>query len=465
VTIKTTATTVPIELLRKYDRPGPRYTSYPTAPIWSEEVGSTDYIDALKTVSSKADVPLSLYCHVPFCRTRCYYCGCNTCIVKKASSVDGYVDALIEEIETTSAHLKPRRAVSQLHFGGGTPTFVGTDRLRRILDALESNFTFVDGCEKSIEVDPRVTTSEQLDFLAGRDFNRISLGVQDFNAEVQQAIGRVQPFEKVATILEECRRLDFKGINFDLIYGLPLQTVDTFVETIDKVISLRPDRLAVYSFAYLPKLKAHQSKIEATDLPDTDVKYQLFAAAIEKFTGAGYHQIGMDHFALPDDELSLAREDGRLYRNFMGYSVQSAPDMIGFGMSSIGYVDNGFFQNVSRLNEYGRQVAVDGLAVYRGMKLSNDDLIRQHLITSLMCNFGLDNAQLKERFAVNYADYFADEHKRLSGFFDDGLLEQTAGGLEVTPVGRAFVRNIAMTFDAYLADDSRGKKATYSRTI
>lgn len=465
VTDKIVAASVPIELLRKYDRPGPRYTSYPTAPVWSEKVGSDDYAAALKAVASQADVPLSVYCHIPFCRKRCYYCGCNTCIVKKETSVDYYVDSLLVEIERTGALLKPRRSVSQMHFGGGTPTFVGTERLRRILDALGSRFDFVDGCEKSIEIDPRVTTPAQLDFLAARAFDRISLGVQDFDTSVQEAIGRVQPHEQVASTLEHCRRLGFQGINFDLIYGLPRQTVESFTRTIDQVIALRPDRLAVYSFAYLPKLKTHQAGINASDLPTTEVKYQLFAAAIEKFTGAGYRQIGMDHFALPDDELSLAREDGRLYRNFMGYSIQSAPDMIGFGMSSIGFVDDGFFQNISRLNEYNRQVAVDGLAVYRGMKLSNDDLIRQHAITSLMCNFSLSKAQLKERFAVDYTDYFADEHRRLGGFFDDGLLEETSDGLEVTPVGRAFVRNIAMTFDAYLMDDSRDKKATYSRTI
>jgi len=465
VSSETTATTVPIDLLRKYDRPGPRYTSYPTAPIWSEEVGADAYADALKTVSMEAEAPLSLYCHIPFCQKRCYYCGCTTCIVKKVSSVDNYVDALCREIEKTSALLKPRRRVSQLHFGGGTPTFVGIGRLQLILDTLERSFAFVSDCERSMEIDPRIATTEQLAFLAERGFNRISLGVQDFDTDVQAAIGRIQPYEQVASVLEHCRRLDFRGINFDLIYGLPLQTVKSFGKTLDRVIAMRPDRFAVYSFAYLPGVKVHQGKIKPSDLPTTDVKYRLFGSAIEKLTGAGYRQIGMDHFALPDDELSLALEDGRLYRNFMGYSIQSAPNMIGFGMSAIGYVDNGFFQNISRLKEYSRRVDDGSFAVYRGMKLSNDDLIRQYLITSLMCNFRLSWAQLEKRFAVSYADYFAEEHSRLLDFFDDGLLKETADGLEVTPVGRAFVRNIAMTFDAYLTDDSRGRKATYSRTI
>jgi len=465
VTDQTTATAVPLELLRKYDRPGPRYTSYPTAPVWSDQIGSDEYIKALKAASASPGQPLALYFHIPFCRKRCYYCGCNTCIVKKESSVEGYVDSLLAEIEKTASLLEPRRKVTQLHFGGGTPTYIGSQRLGRVLDYVEQTFDLDSDCEKSIEIDPRVTTVEQLTFLSKRGFNRISLGVQDFDPAVQETIGRIQPFEKVATLLAECRRLGFKGINFDLIYGLPLHTVDSFGATLDKVIELRPDRLAVYSFAYLPKLKPHQSRIQETDLPATEVKYRLFATAIERFTGSGYRQIGMDHFALPDDELTQALDDGRLYRNFMGYSVQSAPDMIGFGMSSIGYVNSGFYQNISKLNEYNRQVAVDGLAVYRGMQLSQDDLVRQFVITSLMCNFRLDVAALKDRFQVDYNEYFAAEQNRLDGFFDDGLLDQTARGLEVTPVGRAFVRNIAMTFDAYLSDDSRGRKATYSRTI
>jgi len=460
-----TATTIPIDLLRKYDRPGPRYTSYPTAPIWSEDVGGDRYAEALKKASAVADVPLSLYCHIPFCRKRCFYCGCNTCIVKGDTSVDAYTEELCKEIVWTAERLQPRRKVRQLHFGGGTPTYVGVERLGQILDCMEQSFEFDETCERSMEIDPRLTTPEQLEFLAQRGFNRISLGVQDFDPDVQVSIGRIQPHEQVTTVLGHCRRLGFKGINFDLIYGLPLQTVGSFSRTLERVIELRPDRLAVYSFAFLPTVKAHQSKIDQGDLPTTEVKYQLFAKAIEMFTGAGYKQIGMDHFALPDDELSLAQADGRLYRNFMGYSIQAAPEMIGIGMSSIGYVDDGFFQNVSKLKEYGRRIDDSNCAVYRGMKLSDDDLIRQYLITSLMCNFRLDIAPFEERFGIRYNDYFSEERTRLSGFVEDALLEVSSDRLVVTQVGRAFVRNIAMTFDAYLKGDAPGKKATYSRTI
>lgn len=462
---ETTATTVPIDLLRKYDRPGPRYTSYPTAPIWSEDIGGAQYAEALKNASSDADAPLSLYCHIPFCRTRCYYCGCNTCIVKGDTAVNAYTEELCKEIAWTADQLKPRGSVRQLHFGGGTPTYVGVERLAQILDCMEEAFEFGKDCERSMEIDPRLTTPEQLEFLAERGFNRISLGVQDFDPEVQKSIGRIQPQEQVTAVLEQCRRLGFKGINFDLIYGLPLQTVESFSRTLERVIELRPDRLAVYSFAFLPTVKANQLKINKDELPSTEMKYELFATAIAMFTGAGYRQIGMDHFALPDDELSRAQADGRLFRNFMGYSMQAAPEMIGIGMSSIGYVDDGFYQNVSRLKEYGRRIDESYCAVYRGIKLSKDDLIRQHLITSLMCNFRLDIAQLEKRFGITYDEYFAEEQRQLGGFVDDALLEVSPGRLIVTSVGRAFVRNIAMTFDAYLKDDAPGKKATYSRTI
>jgi len=456
---------VPIDLLRKYDRPGPRYTSYPTAPEWVSSVGIDQYREALQAASSRADEPLAVYCHIPFCRKRCYYCGCNTCIVKLSSSTDSYIDRLNDEVRETAALLGSRNGVSQLHFGGGTPTYVGVEGLGRILDKLDEVFEFTPDCEKSIEIDPRVTTAEQLEFLAHRGFNRISLGVQDFEQKVQVAIGRVQPLSMVEEALKHCRRLRFKGINFDLIYGLPFQTVETFDRTLDKVISLRPDRLAVYSFAYLPAVKANQVLISADDLPVTEVKYRLFARAVERFARAGYRQIGMDHFALPEDELSVAQKDGRLHRNFMGYTVQSASEMIGFGMSSIGYVNSSFFQNHSQLEAYKKAISDRGLAVYRGIRLSGDDLIRQYVITSLMCNFHLDFAQLKNGFKVDYGNYFRDEHAQLSDFIEDGFITESHRGLQITELGRTFVRNIAMTYDAYLGRQNEADKPTFSKTI
>jgi len=459
------ATKVPIELLRKYDRPGPRYTSYPTVPVWSNEVGVTDYRSALSNASKETGTPLAVYCHIPFCKRRCYYCGCNTVVTRQRSRIDSYVETLSNEVTQISEHLNGRRKVSQLHLGGGTPTIVDCKGLEVLLSDLDNHFEFVQGCEKSIEVDPRVTDVEQLEFLAKNGFNRISIGTQDFNPDVQQAVGRVQSEEMVRSILENSRRLGFHGVNIDLIYGLPLQTVESFRETIKRTIALRPDRVAVYSFAYLPQAMPHQSKIKREDLPETETKYQLFATAIEEFTGAGYRQIGMDHFALPEDELSLAQEDGRLHRNFMGYTVQAAPDMIGLGMSSIGYVDNSFFQNFSKLDSYESAISDNGLATYRGIKLTRDDLIRQHVISSLMCNFILKFADLQTKLDVRYDEYLKDEHQRLSDFVEDGLLTIDADAIRITPIGRTFVRNIAMTFDAYL--DSKGETGgvRFSRTI
>jgi oxygen-independent coproporphyrinogen-3 oxidase len=458
-------TTIPVELLKKYDRPGPRYTSYPTAPVWNGEVGNTTYTACLKAAAEYTETPLALYCHIPFCQKRCFYCGCTTYVSKGKAGSDEYLDYLIKEIRTVAEGLGRRRKVNQLHFGGGTPSFIGVDGFERLLAALDAEFEFIDGCEKSIELDPRVATIELLDFLAGKGFNRASIGVQDFNSDVQEAIGRIQSEKQVRAMLDRCRALGFKGINFDLIYGLPLQTETGFSETLDRVIALRPDRLAVYSFAYLPKLKANQQKILPTDLPSADLKYRLFSKAIEKFTAAGYRQIGMDHFALPNDELSIAQAEGRLYRNFMGYSIQTAPDMIGLGMSAIGYIDDTFVQNDPKLKAYKEAVETAGTAVYRGKRLSRDDLIRQYAITSMMCNFGLNFSRMNEKFGIDGRDYFADETTKLDGFVADGLLKVSEGGLEITETGRTFVRNIAMTFDAYLGKPTGGTRPTFSKTI
>ncbi len=455
-------TSIPIELLKKYDKPGPRYTSYPTAPIWTDKIGNKEYAEDLKEASEHSDKTLSIYTHIPFCKKRCFYCGCNTCITNEKKNSDDYIEVICKEITKTSSLLAPRKKISQLHFGGGTPTFLDIEGLGKILDCYDASFDFIEGCEKSIEVDPRVTSEEQLDYLASRGFNRVSIGVQDFDPEVQKASGRVQTDELVAAVLDKCRSLNFKGINFDLIYGLPRQTAESFKATIEKAIKFRPDRLAVYSFAYLPDLKSNQAKIIEDELPITEIKYQLFADSIEKFTAAGYRQIGMDHFALPDDELSVAQTDGRLHRNFMGYTVQASEEMIGIGMSSIGYINNAFFQNLSKINSYKEEVNSDDFAVYRGMRLSNDDLIRQFLIQSLMCNFHFSFASMKEKFNVDYHEYFKEEHPNLKEFVEDGFMTIDDNSLNVTPLGRTFVRNISMTYDAYLKGD---KKATFSRTI
>jgi oxygen-independent coproporphyrinogen-3 oxidase len=458
-------TAIPVELLRKYDRPGPRYTSYPTAPTWNDQITAETYKTSLRTAAKQPDLPFAIYSHIPFCQRRCLYCGCNTYVSGKKSNVDDYIDRFIAEIKTVSELMDQRKNVNQLHFGGGTPTFIGIEGLEKIMTSLESEFQFIEDCEKSIEVDPRVTTPEHLEFLAGRGFNRASIGVQDLDPDVQKAIGRVQSEELVTAILDHCRRLGFKGINFDLIYGLPLQTAGKFSRTLERIIELRPDRMALYSFAYLPDLKVHQSKIRPEDLPSAEGKYRLFSDAVEKFTAAGYRQIGMDHFALPDDELTLAQNNGRLHRNFMGYTIRTAPDMIGLGMSAIGYIDNTFFQNDPKLISYRDAIANSGVAVYRGKRLNSDDLIRQFVISSLMCNFELNRKLFQDRFEVDFNTYFDSELKNLDGFIGDKFLERTTKGLEVTERGRTFVRNIAMVFDSYLRDLQSGSKPLFSRTV
>lgn len=462
---ETTATTVSVELLKKYDRPGPRYTSYPTVPVWTNTIGPDDYRRSLTSASQRADEPLALYCHIPFCKRRCYYCGCNTVITNNPQRVEDYIHSLMAEVESTARLLGKRNKISQLHFGGGTPTYLDCQGIAHLLRHMDKFFEFLSDAEKSMEIDPRVTSVQQLEFLATAGFNRISMGVQDFDPEVQEACGRIQPLEMIESLLSHCRRLEFKGINFDLIYGLPKQTVEGFSKTIDTAIALRPDRLAVYSFAFLPSSMAHQSKILPEDLPTTEVKYRLFATAVQKFTAAGYRQIGMDHFALPEDELTRAQADGRLFRNFMGYTVQHSPEMVGFGMSSIGYIDNTFFQNHSKLDSYQNGIAEKSFATYRGLQLSTDDLVRQYLITQLMCNFRLDYADLNNKYGVKYNEYFGHEHKNLGIFFDDDLIRESAEGLSITPVGRTFVRNIAMTYDAYLNGSQADKAPTFSRTI
>ncbi len=461
----TQATSIPIELLRKYDRPGPRYTSYPTAPVWSDTVGKDAYITALQNASSRKDEPFAIYCHIPFCECRCYYCGCNTVITRNSKRVRQYIDTLMKEIEITSGHLQNRKVVNQLHFGGGTPTYLTIEQFNEILDSLEKHFMFTEDCEKSIEIDPRVTSNEQIAALVNRGFNRISMGVQDFDDDVQKAIGRIQSYDLVKEKVDFCKSLKFEGVNIDLIYGLPKQTVESFTKTLTKAISLHPDRVALYSFAYLPSVKANQMKIIESELPVTEDKYKLFALAIEMFTDAGYLQIGMDHFALPNDELTIAQNDGRLHRNFMGYTVQASPEMVGFGMSSIGYIDNSFFQSHSTLSKYIDAIENSELPIFRGMILNKDDLICQYVISSLMCNFRLNFGDFKKKFNISYHDYFYEEHKLLTEFINDNFIETQNDGLIITSVGRTFIRNIAMVFDTYLNKAGNKKKPTFSRTI
>lgn len=455
----------PVELLEKYDRPGPRYTSYPTVPGWTAEIGPEQYIAALKKASQKPSDPLSVYIHLPFCEKRCYFCACNVVIPTLKRGPESYLDVLYQEIENTASLLGARKNIVQLHFGGGTPTYLSVDQFKTLMDKLNSLFVFTKDAEISIEVDPRVTTDEHLKYLRSRGFNRISMGVQDFNPVVQKAIARIQPYEQTKHCVDYSRELGYSGVNIDLIYGLPHQSVPSFVETIDQALTLRPDRVALYSFAYLPSSMKHHNFIKPADLPELEVKAELFSTAHRMFSEAGYQHIGMDHFALPEDELALAQNAGTLHRNFMGYTTKVSPDLIGLGVSGIGYVSDTFVQNHAKIETYQETITSGGFATHRGLKLSPDDLIRQFVISSIMCNFKLDFQELQEKFSVSFHNYFSDALSELDPFINDGIINVTEKHLQVTPLGKTFVRNVSMTFDAYLSDKPSDGKPTFSRTI
>lgn len=463
-----TLTAPVIDLLSRYDRPGPRYTSYPTAVEFHPGVNEAVYRERLARADACANDPLSIYVHLPFCEERCSYCGCHVVITKHREVEAKYLDYLEREINLVAAALPNRRQVSQLHWGGGTPTYSSPANLARIAGWLQRHFTYAPGAEIGVEIDPRVTTVEQLRTLREAGFNRLSLGIQDFAPEVQQAVNRVQSYELTRDIIDAGRDLGFSSVNVDLIYGLPYQTLDGFSRTLDQVLTLRPDRVAVYSFAFVPWIRAHMKHLPAEALPAPALKLELLAQTIATFVGAGYRQIGMDHFARPDDELAKAIDNRSLHRNFMGYTVQSARDMIAFGLSGIGDVQGAFIQNVKKLSDYYSALDAGHLPVERGYALDEDDLIRRQVITELMCNNHLDVAGIERTFGISFDRYFAAELTELTGSDSpatDGLVRVTDSAIDVTPAGRLFIRNVCMVFDRYLRARSSESKPVFSRTV
>ncbi len=435
--------------IRRYDRPGPRYTSYPTAAEFHTGVDAATYDAHLRGAGSRAADPLSLYVHLPFCAERCLYCGCNVVITRKRSVAEHYLDGLTREIRAIASRLGRRRRLRQLHWGGGTPTSLTPDELRKLATVIRDSFELEPGAEMAIEIDPRVTTVEHLYTLRTLGFNRLSLGVQDFTPTVQRAVNRIQSYEQTAEMVETARGLGYGSINLDLIYGLPLQTPETFAATLDLVLRMRPERIAAYSYAHVPWLKVQQKRIRESDLPTPEVKLELLAGTIEAFRGGGYRSIGMDHFALPDDELGRALDEGTLWRNFMGYTVRQAPDMIGCGMSAISDIGGGLFQNETKLIRYQHAIDAGSRATHRGVVLTPDDHLRRYVITALMCRFAVDAADVEERFNIDFASTFASEIEALVPFVDDGFVELSHEGIRVTGDGRLFVRNVCVVFDAY----------------
>ncbi|MCJ7628395.1 MAG: oxygen-independent coproporphyrinogen III oxidase [Longimicrobiales bacterium] len=457
---------VDLETIRRFDRPGPRYTSYPTAVEFHGGVGADAYRERLAEANARGSAaPLSLYAHLPFCEHRCLFCGCHVVITPHMPVAEKYLEYVRREIDQVAALLPDRRDVVQMHWGGGTPTYFSPDQLSHLMGKYKEHFHFVEGAELAIEVDPRVTSHDHLARLVELGFNRLSMGVQDLTPEVQKAITRDQTFEQTASLMEYARKVGFKeGINLDLIYGLPEQRLDTFGTNLDQILGLRPDRVALYSFAFVPWIRGHQKKLDEGSLPSAELKLQLYLLAMERFLQAGYEPIGMDHFALPDDELAIAAGDGRLHRNFMGYSVMPASDMIAFGISGIGEVQGAFFQNEKKLSTYYEALEGGRLPVQRGYVLDEDDKIRQHVIREIMCNFHVSKVDVSERFGIEFDEYFSRSLERLQDVTDAGFVEVTEGSLRVREEGRLFVRNVCMAFDRYL-EAKAGEGPVFSRTV
>lgn len=443
------------ELLRQMDQPGPRYTSYPTADRFVEAFGEEDYVQALQQRRSGLirSLPLSLYVHVPFCDSLCYYCACNKVITKHHERAQEYLRYLGREAELHVAHLGSGQSVSQLHLGGGTPTFLSDAELHELLSMLRRHFNLAPGGEYSIEVDPRTVTPARLATLAELGFTRLSFGVQDFDPAVQRAVHRLQPAEQVFELVRAARQIGFESVNVDLIYGLPQQTPESFDRTLTQVNALRPDRVALYAYAHLPDRFKPQRRIQASELPAPGAKLAMLAQALAAFNDAGYVYVGMDHFALPDDALAVARRQGRLHRNFQGYSTQPDCDLIALGVSSIGRVGATYNQNAKSLEDYYDLLDQGRLPIERGLALSRDDLIRRSVIMALMCQGELQFEALELAFLIDFQTYFAPELQALSVHQSQGLVRVSAAGIEVTAQGWYFVRAIAMVFDRYLQAD------------
>ena len=457
------------DLINKYNASGPRYTSYPTADRFHPGITAEQYVHALQTrfhEHTAKPKPVSLYVHIPFCNTLCYYCACNKIITKDRSRSAKYIDYVGREIDLVRKQINgdaAGHAVEQLHLGGGTPTFLSHEEMTKLMGMLRGAFTFAPDAEISIEVDPRKVSAETIAFLGSLGFNRISVGIQDFDPLVQQAVNRIQTEAETMTVIEAARANGFVSVNADLIYGLPKQTVAGFSKTLDKVIAASPDRIALYSYAHVPHLFKPQRSIDIDTLPPAETKLAILALAIEKLGAAGYIYIGMDHFAKPSDELAVAQAERKLHRNFQGYSTKPDCDMLAFGVSAIGKVGPSYVANVKTLDEYYKHLDAGHLPVMRGVELDADDLMRRDVIQKLMCNFELDFDDTSREYGIDFEEYFAPDLAALKPLAADGLVELDDQSVKVTPRGRLLVRTVAMQFDKYL----REAKATakYSKVI
>jgi oxygen-independent coproporphyrinogen-3 oxidase len=451
------------ELLEKYNRPGPRYTSYPTTPVWKDDFGPDD-LEKYYARAEAARTPLSLYMHLPFCESLCLFCACNVSIQKDKSVAMPYLATLQREIEHVALHATKQRQVIQFHWGGGTPTYLSPAQMEELFEFTRERFSFAPDAEIGIEVDPRVTSRAHLETLRRLGFNRLSMGIQDFEFRVQEAIHRIQPYELTRDLIAAARELGFESLNIDLIYGLPHQTAASFEATIEKALTLEPDRVAMFSYAHVPWLKKQQGSF-AAHLPEGMEKFRIFRAGLDKFLAAGYLYIGMDHFARPGDELAVAQRNRTLHRNFQGYTTKAGADLYGMGVSAISSIGSAYAQNRREIPAYAAAVGERGIATMRGYQLSEDDRIRRAVIGRLLCHTVIPKAEVEREFSIRFDDYFAEEMERLAEPRDEGLVTLSDAEIQVTGLGRIFIRNVAMIFDRYLREQQMDKKPLFSKTL
>ena len=449
---------------KKYDKPGPRYTSYPTAPQFNESFTHSNYLDEIVKTNYGESLPdLSLYFHLPYCDTLCYFCGCNMIITRNRDRIKEYINYLKKEIDLVRTYLLPDRKVAQHHWGGGTPTHLNPDEINELTNYINQSFQFKDNAEISCEIDPRELTKAHLEALRNNGFNRISMGVQDFDEKVQKAVNRIQPEDITRQTVSWVRELKYQSINLDLIYGLPFQTVEGFAKTVDKIIDINPDRIAVFNYAHVPWMKKHMALIHPEEIPAAEVKLEILKMTIEKLVNAGYEFIGMDHFAKPDDELAVAMHEKKLYRNFQGYSTNAGADLYAMGITSISQLKNIYAQNYKTEKEYYSALDNETLPTAKGYQLTEDDHLRREVIMRLMCDFELDFKKIEDQFKINFKEYFAWGLNNLKQMQADDLIEISENSIKVKNMGRMLIRNVAMNFDGYI--ERKEDKAKYSRTV
>jgi oxygen-independent coproporphyrinogen III oxidase len=451
------------EFLERYNRPGPRYTSYPTAPVWNDSFGPAD-LGQVHEEADRARSPVSLYMHIPFCESLCLFCACNVIIQKDKGVAPPYLDVLKREMERVSRSVSREREVVQFHWGGGTPTYLTPAQIEDLFGATKEHFTFTGDAEVGIEVDPRVTSRDHLETLRRLGFNRLSMGIQDFHPEVQKTIHRIQPFELTRDLLFAARKLGFDSINVDLIYGLPYQTPERFAESVEQILQLAPDRVALFSYAHVPWLKKQQGSF-AAHLPEGMTKFEIFRTGLLKFLEAGYLYIGMDHFAKPGDELAVAQQKRTLHRNFQGYTTKAGADLYGMGVTAISGIQSAYAQNQREVGAWEKAVGAGELATMRGYRLSDEDRLRRAVISRLLCHTVVIKDEISREFGVEFDEFFADELRRLVPFREDGLVLVDREAIRTTWLGRIFIRNLAMIFDPYLEKQQLAAKPLFSKTL